>query len=162
MQQADQRLDESRQAAIADAFLTVSRALVGLAVHSINAAPVDITVAQHRLLVLLAAHGPRTIGEIAGELRVNPSNATRHCDRLQRLGLVDRRRSPHDGRAVEVSLTTAGKELLDTVTALRREEVLRVLQVMPRDESEQLLKALATFSEAAHELSDSHWATHAW
>src|SRR4051794_34483985 len=42
---------------LAEAFLTASRVLVGLAVHSLAASPVDITLAQHRVLVMLASHG---------------------------------------------------------------------------------------------------------
>ena len=89
---------------LAEAFLTASRALVGLAVQSLGAAPVEITMAQHRVLVLLASRGEQQIGDIAAELRVNPSNATRHCDRLQKLGLLARQRSTIDGRVVQVAL----------------------------------------------------------
>ena len=71
---------------LVEELLTASRALVGIAIRSIAAAPVEVTVAQHRLLVLLAAHGPQSVGEIAEHLGVNPSNASRHGDRLQRWG----------------------------------------------------------------------------
>ena len=147
---------------LADAFVTASRALVGLAVHSINSAPVELTVAQHRLLVLLAAHGAQTVGEIAEELGINPSNASRHCDRLQRQGLVDRRRSTNDGRSVEVTLTSAGRDVVDAVTAQRRGEVLRVLARMPQTDAELLVQALQGFTDAADELTDSQWAAHHW
>ncbi|WP_457202115.1 MarR family transcriptional regulator [Nocardioides sp. HB32] len=68
---------------LADAFVTESRALISVAVRPILDAPVDVTVAQHRVLVLLAARGDLTVGDIAGGLGVNPSNATRYCDSLQ-------------------------------------------------------------------------------
>jgi len=101
---------------LADAFVDASRALVGLAVHSVGAAPTEVTVAQFRLLVLVAGAGERTVGDIAEHLGVNHSNASRHCDRLERLGLLARRRSRSDGRVVRVRLTEAGADVVDQVT----------------------------------------------
>src|SRR4051812_31329796 len=99
----------------ADAFITASRALIGMAIRSVDSAAEEVTIAQHRVLVLLAGRGPQTVGDIAAELAVNPSNATRHCERLSRMGLVSKQRSRSDGRIVEVTLTRAGKRLLDAV-----------------------------------------------
>src|SRR3954471_8032566 len=90
---------------LVEGFVTASRALVGIAVRSIEAAAVPVTVPQHRVLVLLAAQGPMAVGDIAELAGVNQSNASRLCDRLQRLGLVSRQRASDDGRAVQVSLT---------------------------------------------------------
>ena len=115
---------------LVEELLTTSRALVGIAIRSINAAPVDVTVAQHRLLVLLASHGPQSVSEIAGYLGVNPSNASRHGDRLQRLGLVQRSRSAEDGRVVPITLTTTGRQLLDSVTRRRREELTNLAELI--------------------------------
>jgi DNA-binding MarR family transcriptional regulator len=148
---------EAVDTAAADAFLTASRALVGIAVRSVNAAPVEVTLPQHRLLVLLATHGDQTVKELAEQLDVNASNASRLCDRLQRLGLLARDRSSVDGRAVVVSLTPSGRELLEAVRAHRREEVARVLGEMSPDEVEASIDALAAFSAAAHERGEAEW-----
>jgi DNA-binding MarR family transcriptional regulator len=66
---------------LADAFVTASRALISPAVRTILGAPVDVTVAQRRVLVILAARGDLTVGDIAGGRAVNPSDVTRYCDR---------------------------------------------------------------------------------
>ncbi|GAA2137733.1 MarR family transcriptional regulator [Nocardioides koreensis] len=147
---------------LADEFLAASRVLVGLAVQSLAASPVDVTLVQYRVLVLLAAHGELTIGAIAGELGVNPSNATRHCDRLQRLGLLVRRRCDEDGRVVRVALTSAGRAVVDAVTDARRRDVTRILDGMSTTQWSVMLKALRAFSEAAHEPADREWVTHVW
>lgn len=147
---------------LADAFLTASRALIGLAVRSIEAAPVDVTVAQHRVLVLLAARGDLTIGDLADGLGVNPSNATRYCDRLQRLGLVHRARSVEDGRMVQVGLTQEGQALVAAVTERRRQEVAQVLERMTGPDAMRVVAALRAFNRAAGELDDRHWAASFW
>lgn len=146
---------------IADAFITVSRALVGIAVRSINAASVEITLVQHRVLVLLAMRGDQTVGALAEQLVVNGSNASRLCDRLQKLGLVARDRSSSDGRAVDVSLTTAGRELLETVRTHRRREIQTVLGHMPPTDVNATIKALTAFGEAAHEVAEAEWTAYA-
>ena len=147
---------------LAAAFVTASRALVGIAIRSVEAAPVPVTVPQHRVLVLLAANGPQAVGTLAQQLGVAPSNATRVVDRLQRLDLVQRSRSESDGRAVHVTITPSGRRLVDAVTAHRREEVAAVLRELSPDQVETVVAALTAFTRAAHERADAEWAGVIW
>lgn len=147
---------EGREALV-DEFLTASRVLIAMAVRSIDAADPAVTAPQHRLLVLLAARGPQLIGDLAGELNVNSSSATRQCDRLERKGLVSRARSATDGRAVMVSLTPLGRSLLDVVTKVRRAEISAVVERMGPDDAAEVLAALRKFSAAAEEPADAQW-----
>lgn len=142
---------------VAESFLAAGRTLLGIVIASIAAAPVEITVLQHRVLVLLAAEGEQTVGRLAEELGVNASNATRHCDRLERLGLASRRRSTTDARVVRVGLTPAGRRLLETVAEHRRTEVLRILDRMPAREQAAAARALDAFNAAAHEAGGTEW-----
>jgi DNA-binding MarR family transcriptional regulator len=142
---------------LVEEFLTASRALMGLAVHSLGSAPVDVTPPQHRVLVLLAGRGPQSVTEVAEELGVNRSNATRICDRLERAGLVRRSPSSEDGRVVQVDLTPAGLELVDAVTQSRRAEIERVLRGMSAAERRAAVRALEAFNRSAGELDDSAW-----
>ncbi len=150
------------QEEMAAAFVTASRALIGLAVRSIVDAPVEVTVAQHRVLVLLAARGDLTIGELAVGVGVNPSSATRYCDRLQRLGLVERTPSAEDRRVVRVALTPSGAALVQAVTARRRAEVEKVLDRMTVPDTRAVLEALLAFNRAADELEERDWPTSGW
>jgi DNA-binding MarR family transcriptional regulator len=142
---------------LVEAFLTASRALVGVAVRSLAAGDAEITLPQHRALVLLAARGPQRMADLAALLAVNSSTATRHCDRLQRRGLVRRDRADDDRRAVRVSLTDAGHRLVRQVTAARRTEVSRILRAMPIRSRGSLLAALTSFAEAAGETPEQSW-----
>jgi DNA-binding MarR family transcriptional regulator len=147
---------------LAAAFVTASRALVGIAIRSVEAAPVPVTIPQHRVLVLLAANGPQAIGTLAQQLGVNPSNATRVCDRLQRLDLVRRSRSDSDGRAVHVTITPAGRRVVDAVNAHRRREVAAVLRELSPAQVEVVVEALTAFSRAAHERAEAEWPDASW
>lgn len=139
-----------------DTVIATTRVLIGMAIRSINTVDDTITVAQHRVLVLLGAGGPQTITDIAAELGVNPSNATRHCDRLHRMGLVAKQRSRSDRRLVEVTLTRAGKDLLDAVTEARRTEVLAALKHLDAAQQDAAVRALAAFNDAAREALGEH------
>jgi DNA-binding MarR family transcriptional regulator len=147
---------------VTDAFVTASRALVSLAVRTIDDAPVDVTLAQHRVLVLLAARGDLPVGDIADGLGVNPSNATRICDRLQRLGLISRTRSPQDGRVVVVGLSDDGAALVKDINARRRVEVEKVIGRMTPEQTARAVEALAVFNRAAGEIEDQDWTTPLW
>ncbi len=52
------------------------------------------------------------MGELAERLLLSRSGITRLVDRLERQGLVERRRCPVDGRGFEASLTDAGRTKL--------------------------------------------------
>ncbi|MFD3554348.1 MarR family winged helix-turn-helix transcriptional regulator [Streptomyces goshikiensis] len=61
--------------------------------------------------VLQAAGKPRRIGEIAAEMRVEGPHVTRHVQRLEHRGLVERVVDPQDRRARLIGITPRGVEL---------------------------------------------------
>ena len=142
---------------LTDAFLTSARALVGIALRSVNASPVEVTLVQHRVLVLLAAKGEQSVSMLAEQLGVNASNASRVCDRLQRLGLVSRRRSTTDARSVKVALTAAGLEVISAVDEHRRAEIRGLLGSLTPESGRHMVEALRTFNAAAHESARADW-----
>lgn len=148
---------ESVDADLVEAFLSASRALVAVAVRSLAAGDADITLPQHRILVLLAARGPERISDLAALLNVNGSTATRHCDRLQRRALVQRSRATDDRRAVQVTITDTGARVVQQVSRTRRREVAMILGAMPQQSRRPLLAALRSFADAAGEAPDQNW-----
>ena len=73
---------------------------------------------------------------------VHPSNATRACDRLVAAGLLDRRDNPADRRHLLLTLTDAGRELVDGVMDRRRVAIGQILQRMPPEDRAQLATVL--------------------
>ncbi|MDV8056443.1 MarR family transcriptional regulator [Rhodococcus sp. IEGM 1343] len=136
-----------------DAVLRASRVLVGIAASSIAAIEDAITVPQLRILVLIDTRGPLGLGAVAGALKVNPSNASRACDRLIRAGLLSRSVSPADRRSITVTLTGEGKALVDSVNDHRRAEIGNVLDKMSPRDRVRVADALADFAAAAGEPS---------
>ena len=77
-----------------EAVLGALRALVAVAAASIAAVDDVVTVPQLRVLVMLHTRGPMNLAAVAAVLEINPSNASRTCDRLSKAGLLDRRDPP--------------------------------------------------------------------
>jgi DNA-binding MarR family transcriptional regulator len=80
------------------------------------AAAYDLSIVQARLLGILRDRSP-TIMELARFLQLDKSSVTGLVDRAQERGLVTRTASTLDRRSVHVTLTAAGRELVDRATA---------------------------------------------
>lgn len=131
---------------------------MAVAARSLAAADAEVTLPQYRVLVILAGHGPLALAEVASLLGVNPSTATRMCDRLVRKGLVRRRTPPADRRQVRLSITEAGRQVVADVTDLRRREINRVLRAIRPRHRQGLVESLEAFAQAAGEVPDRDWA----
>ncbi len=140
-----------------DAVLTASRSLIAVATRSLGAAAEQTTIAQYRALVVLASRGPQRMAALAAALEVAPSTAGRMCDRLARKGLIRRHRARADRRAVLVSVTAAGRLVVDQATARRRALIAEILARLPADAQRAVAEALAAFAHAAGEVPDSQW-----
>ncbi len=77
-----------------------------------------ITYPQYLVLNALWESDGRTVGEIAGRLGLDSSNVTPLVKRMERLGLLSRRRNPEDERQVVVSLSDEGRALQERSACL--------------------------------------------
>lgn len=80
------------------------------------AAEHGLSIIQLRLLGVLRDRTPGML-ELARHLGLDKSSMTGLVDRAERRGLVRRAADPHDGRAVQVSLTSEGQRLAGVCTA---------------------------------------------
>jgi DNA-binding MarR family transcriptional regulator len=140
-----------------DAVLTASRVLIAVTTRSLGAAAEDTTIAQYRALVVLASRGPQRMVDLAVALGVTPSTAGRMCDRLVRKGLIRRHRARADRREVLVSVTAAGRQVVDQATARRRALLAEILGRLPAEQQAAVAAALRAFAAAAGEIPDSQW-----
>jgi DNA-binding MarR family transcriptional regulator len=142
-----------------DAVLAASRVLVAVAARSVSAAGEDVTLPQFRTLVVLAYKGPQRTIDLAEELAVNSSTATRMIDRLVRRTLVHRTAHPEDGRANRVEITDTGRGVVATVNRHRRAELSRLLRKMQPEKRRALMEGLEALRIAAGEPAEQGSAT---
>jgi DNA-binding MarR family transcriptional regulator len=140
-----------------DAVLTASRALVAVATQSLGATAEDTTLAQYRALVVLASRGPQRMTDLAGALGVTSSTAGRMCGRLLGKGLIRRHRARADRRAVQVSITAAGRDVVDQATRRRRALIAGILGRLTAQQQSAIGAGMTAFAAAAGEIPDSRW-----
>lgn len=139
-------------------MLVASRALVAVAARSLAAAPADVTLAQYRVLVVLASRGPQFPTALAAELRSAPSSITRLCDRLEAKGLLTRSSATGNRKQVVLAISAAGRRVVDAVTRVRREEIAALVAAVPPARRHGVVAALTELAAAAGEVPDRAWA----
>jgi len=137
-----------------DALLLASRTLVAISAQSIAAVVDEVDPVQFRVLVVVASRGPCSLGGVAAAVGLHVSTASRTCDRLVAMGLLDRAASPADRRNLELTLTVEGTALVGRVLRGRRAALEPVLGKLSARQHRRLTTALRDFAAAAGEPSD--------
>jgi DNA-binding MarR family transcriptional regulator len=157
-----------KRQAVADAeideVLAASRILVGISAQSIAAVEEIVDLTQLRVLVIVASRGSASLGVVAEAARLHPSTASRLCDRMVTMGLIDRADDPADRRQLTLTLTARGHQVVQQVMNQRRAAIEPVLARLPKARRAELVSALRDFAAAGDEPSDPHlwamgWAT---
>jgi DNA-binding MarR family transcriptional regulator len=143
--------DQGEKLQDVDAALLAADVMMRVAARSVLEVEDLVTSPQLRVLVAIATRGPQTLGEIAAELGVHASNATRTCEKLVQAGLITRSENRADRRFVHLTLTQEGTALVQRVIGHRRAALAEVLEAMePRDRA-TALHAFRAFAHAAGE-----------
>jgi DNA-binding MarR family transcriptional regulator len=80
--------------------------------------PLGLTHPQYLVMLALWQHSPRSVKDLGGALQLEPATLSPLLKRLETAGLVRRDRSRLDERVLDVSLTTAGRELRTQAEAI--------------------------------------------
>jgi DNA-binding MarR family transcriptional regulator len=140
-----------------EGLLAVARAMVSLTARSLAQLDVSVTLPQFRALVVLAISGPRRIVDLAAEFGVQPSAATRMCDRLVRKQLVARHVRSDDRRVAWVELTSTGRALVAEVMDRRRDTIADLVSSVTFADAEGFSATLQALASAAGELPEQEW-----
>ena len=70
------------------------------------------------------------------------SGTTKRLDKLEQAGLIRREADPNDRRGTLITLTDAGRELIDTVTAAHLANEARLISALDAGEHEVLADLL--------------------
>jgi DNA-binding MarR family transcriptional regulator len=111
----------------------------------------DVSVTQCYALEALIRRGPITLGEVAAELYLDKSTASRVVGTLERKRYVTRSPHPTDGRAVLLRPTVAGERLYAMISRDLVEEekaLLRDFEPRARKAAAEIIARLARAAEA--------------
>jgi DNA-binding MarR family transcriptional regulator len=94
----------------------------------------DITPPQFNALLILRNHGNLTIGELGEKMYLACSTATDLIDRMERNGLMERRRDQNDRRVIRLHVKEKGMEMVQAVMAARKRYLSGILDQISEEE----------------------------
>ena len=99
----------------------------------------------HDVLATLRRSGPpyrARVTEFSNALMLTSSGTTKRLDRLEQAGLIKRDPDPDDRRGTLITLTAAGRELIDSVTEAHLANERRLLSGLSEAEQHRLADLL--------------------
>jgi DNA-binding MarR family transcriptional regulator len=109
----------------------------------------DLTAVQATLLCAIKDQ-PRGMGELAQLLGVAKNALSGLVDRIERRGLVQRETLQRDRRAVTLSTTARGKEIVGALYADVAERMPDITSALPAGERHRLADSVARITATAH------------
>jgi DNA-binding MarR family transcriptional regulator len=95
----------------------------------------------HDVLATLRRSGPPfrlRVTDFSGALMLTSSGTTKRLDKLEQAGLIKRDPDPDDRRGTLITLTDAGRELIDSVTEAHLANERRLLASLTESEQRRL------------------------
>jgi DNA-binding MarR family transcriptional regulator len=92
------------------------------------------------VLTLLEAHGPLSMSHLAEALDISVASVTGVVDRMEKRGLVERRRDSDDRRVVLVHPAAGGRTVFGEIDARRRKGLAKLLEALTDDDLRGLLQ----------------------
>jgi DNA-binding MarR family transcriptional regulator len=119
-----------------------------MALHATEFTTLDITMAQAKLLYVVATAGELSMSEIAHRLGVTVSTSSGAVERLVELGLLARSDDPNNRRQVRVSVTSAGTTALAQLRELSSRRLRTLLERVSDEDLDVIERAIRIMAEA--------------
>jgi DNA-binding MarR family transcriptional regulator len=113
----------------------------------------DVTPRQIAVLMMVASHEGLSQTRLVELTGIDRSTLADIVRRLQRKGLLHRRRTREDARAYAVKLTEEGRQILKTATPISERVDQRILEALPETNRDKFLDDLSTIVETLQRLS---------
>ena len=116
-----------------------------------RASELDLTYAQSQTLFYVRDHPGCHMGDVAKAFGVTLPAVTHIVDRLEQKQFMIRGDDPADRRVYVLELTRQGKALVQELHTMQMKGMEAVLQRMPAEDRQRVLKGLEALVEAATE-----------
>ncbi|TFC04877.1 MarR family winged helix-turn-helix transcriptional regulator [Cryobacterium mannosilyticum] len=128
------------------ALAIASRSVIGIYRPILE--PYGLTHPQYLVMLALWGRSPRSVKDLATELRLEPATLSPLLKRLEATGLVTRTRNDRDERMLDVALTADGMRLREEARTIPPRIIDRL--GMSIDELEALRRSLWRVIDATH------------
>jgi len=126
-----------------DASVTDLAHAVGLLVRRVRATATaeGLSMTESIVISRLAAEGPVTTAELARLEGMRPQSMRTTVSALEKMGIVERKAHPTDGRQVFIALTRHGAELRKTAKDTKQTWLAQAVAQLPAAERDTLFAA---------------------
>jgi len=101
-----------------------------------------VTAQQRLILRCVGKYPGMTAGHLAMLLHVDPGTVSASLNRLEKKGLLERRRDPRDKRRASLGLTAEGRDLDRPADGTAEDAVERVLASVPTDQIRTMVQVV--------------------
>ncbi|MCR5493187.1 MAG: MarR family transcriptional regulator [Streptococcus sp.] len=105
----------------------------------------DLTPTQFSVLDVLYSKGPMKIAELIDSILATSGNMTVVIRNMEKKGWITRHTCPSDKRACLLTLTDAGRQVIERALPLHIEKIEETFSVLTEDEQEELIRLLKKF-----------------
>lgn len=114
----------------------------------------QISSTHLHVLYMLVSRGAMPMSRLADQLHVSLPNVTGIVERMVEKGLVERTRPEDDRRVVQVRITDAGRQVLDEIDTVKRQEMANVICRLTPEQQDRALRAFTDMRIATEQLAD--------
>lgn len=108
-----------------------------------------LTMPQFTVLEVLYSKGDLTVKEIISKVLSSGGSMTVVVRNLEEQGLVYRRENPDDRRSYLISISDAGRRLMDVVFPLYMDNMRKAFSCLSEEEKENMVRMLKIISDEA-------------
>lgn len=105
----------------------------------------DLTPTQFSVLDVLYSKGPMKIAELIDSILATSGNMTVVIRNMEKKGWIARHTCPSDKRAYLLTLTDAGRQVIEHALPLHIEKIEETFSVLTEEEQEELIRLLKKF-----------------
>lgn len=120
----------------------------------------QISSTHLHVLYVLVGRGATPMSKLADQLDVSLPNVTGIVERMVERGLVERLRPEDDRRVVEVRITGPGRQVLDEIDTIKRQEMANVISRLTPEQQARALRAFTDMRIATEQLSQEESQNH--
>ena len=126
---------------------------IAVAIFLDECAAFELTPLQFAVLDSLLANGPQDQVSLGGAVALDRSTISLVLRKLEQRALLRRKKSPQDQRAKIVTITTQGRQLVETALAAVHSAQQRIVAPLDAEETGQLRRLLEKLAQGNNALS---------
>lgn len=107
----------------------------------------ELTISQFETLWFIGFDGKRSMESIADFLKITPPSATSMINKMEKRGLVSRKRDVKDKRIVYISLTTSTKNHLKSMRKNKEKVLCNIVSKLSQNDKKHLERIIKIIIE---------------